>query len=140
MTTNEQPPQTTAAMAGNPGAFRRAIERGNLAALLQTLAPDVVFHSPIVYQDYQGRDALAPLLAAVMETFRDFRYVDEFDAPDGKVLRFRARIGDRDLEGVDILTFDAAGLVRDFTVMVRPYSGATALRDAMAARLARRDT
>lgn len=135
MNTNELPTHAV----GDSGAFRRAIERGDLPALLQTLAPDVVFHSPIVYQDYQGRDALAPLLAAVMETFSDFRYVDEFDAPAGKVLRFRARIGDRDLEGVDIVTFDAAGLVRDFTVMVRPYSGATALRGAMAARLAERD-
>lgn len=135
MNTNERPIRA----ASDSDAFRQAIERDDLPALLQTLAPDVVFHSPIVYQDYRGRDILAPLLAAVMETFSDFRYVDEFDAPDGKVLRFRARISDRDIEGVDILTFDAAGLVRDFTVMVRPYSGATALRDAMAARLAERD-
>jgi hypothetical protein len=52
------------------------------------------------------------------------------------VLRFRTRVGDRELEGVDILTFDDAGLVREFTVLVRPYSAATALREAMAARLA----
>jgi hypothetical protein len=36
----------------------------------------------------------------------------------------------------DTLTFDGAGLVREFTVIVRPYSAATALREAMAARLA----
>jgi hypothetical protein len=74
-----------------------------------------------------------------METFGNFRYVDEFDAPGGKALRFRARVGDRELEGIDILIFDEAGLVREFTVMVRPYSGATALREAMAAKLAARD-
>jgi hypothetical protein len=124
------------ARGGDPGAFRQAIERGDLPALLQTLAPDVVLHSPIVFEDYRGRDALAPLLAAIMEIFGDFRYVDEFDASDGKVLRFRARVGGRELEGVDILAFDEAGLVREFTVMVRPYSGATALREAMAAKLA----
>ena len=142
MTPNEQSGQsgqtTTTATGGNGGAFRQAIERGDLSALLQTLAPDVVFHSPIVFEDYHGRDAIAPLLAAVMEVFREFRYVDEFDAPSGKVLRFRARVGERELEGVDILMFDDAGLVRDFTVMVRPYSGATALREAMAAKLAAR--
>lgn len=122
--------------ASDVGAFRQAIERGDLPALLQTLAPDVVFHSPIVFQDYSGRDGVAPLLAAVMEVFRDFQYVDEFDAPNGKVLRFSTKVGERELEGVDILLFDDAGLVRDFTVMVRPYSAATALREAMAAKLA----
>ncbi|MGH2517352.1 MAG: nuclear transport factor 2 family protein [Ktedonobacterales bacterium] len=136
MNPHQQPTSATPAHAASTSTFRQAIEQGDLAALLQTLAPDVVFHSPVVFHDYHGRDAVAPLLAAVAETFSDFRYIDEYDAPNGKVLRFRARVGARDLEGVDILTFDGAGLVRDFTVMVRPYSGATALREAMAAKLA----
>ena len=117
-------------------AFRKAIEAQDHAALIQTLAPDVVFHSPIVYHDYVGHEAVAPILAAVMDVFADFFYVDEFTAPDGKVLLFRTHVGERDLEGVDILKFDAAGLIREFTVMVRPYSAATALRAAMAAKLA----
>lgn len=124
------------ASAHPANAFRKAIEAQDHAALIQTLAPDVVFHSPIVYHDYIGRDAVAPILAAVMDVFADFSYIDEFAAPDGKVLLFRTRVGERDLEGVDILKFDAAGLVREFTVMVRPYSAATALRAAMAAKLA----
>jgi hypothetical protein len=115
-------------------AFRRAVEQHDQAALLRTLAPDVVFNSPIVHKPYVGRDAVAPLLAAVMEVFEDFRYVAEYSAPDGHVLLFRTRVGDRELDGVDILTFDGVGLIRDFTVMVRPYSGATALREAVAAR------
>lgn len=128
---NSQPASTHPA-----NAFRKAIEARDHAALIQTLAPDVVFHSPIVYHDYVGRDAVALILAAVMDVFADFSYVDEFTAPDGMVLLFRACVGERDLEGVDILKFDAAGLVREFTVMVRPYSAATALRAAMAAKLA----
>ena len=103
---------------------------------MQVFTPDVVFHSPIVHQPYVGRAALAPLLAAIMEVFTDFRYLDEYDATDGKVLLFHTRVGGRELDGVDILTFDANGFVREFRVMVRPYSAATALRDVMAAKLA----
>ncbi len=121
---------------GQAAAFRRGIEQGDHAAVLATLVPDVVFHSPIVHKPYVGRDAVAPVLAAVAQVFEDFRYVGEYGGEDGHVLRFRTRVGDRELEGVDILTFDAAGLIREFTVMVRPYSAATALREAMAARLA----
>ena len=127
------------ASAEQRGAFRAAIERNDHRALMDVFAPDVVFHSPIVHQPYIGRDALAPVLAAVMRVFADFRYVAEYDSADGKVLAFRTRVGERDLDGVDILTFDAQGFVREFTVMVRPYSAATALREMMAARLAAED-
>ena len=127
------------ASAEQRGAFRAAIERNDHRALMDVFASDVVFHSPIVHQPYIGRDALAPVLAAVMRVFADFRYVAEYDSADGKVLAFRTRVGERDLDGVDILTFDAQGFVREFTVMVRPYSAATALREMMAARLAAED-
>ena len=106
---------------------------------MQVFTPDVVFHSPIVYHPYVGRAALAPLLAAILQVFTNFRYLDEYDAPDGKVLRFHTQIGEHELDGVDILTFDANGFVREFTVMVRPYSAATVLRDMMAAKLSQRN-
>ena len=121
---------------GQRNAFRTAIERQDHTSLLQVFTPDVVFHSPIVHQPYVGRAALAPLLAAIMQVFREFRYLEEFDSTNGKVLLFHARVGERDLEGVDILNFDANGLVQEFSVMVRPYSAATALREIMAAHLA----
>ena len=117
-------------------AFRTAIERQDHEALMAVFTPDVVFHSPIVHQPYVGREALAPLLAAIMQVFTTFRYVGEYPSTDGKVLVFHAKVGERDLDGVDILTFDHNGLVKEFTVMVRPYSAATALRELMAAKLA----
>ena len=36
---------------------------------------------------------------------------------------FRAAIGDRELEGLDLLRFDDDGLICDFTVFLRPLSG-----------------
>lgn len=117
-------------------AFRTAIERQDHGALMAVFTPDVVFHSPIVHQPYVGREALAPLLAAIMQVFTHFRYVGEYPSADGTVLVFHAKVGERDLDGVDILTFDQNGLVKEFTVMVRPYSAATALRELMAAKLA----
>jgi hypothetical protein len=117
-------------------AFRTAVERQDLAAVMQAFTPDVVFHSPIVHQPYTGRAALAPVLAAVLQVFTDFRYLAEYPSTDGKVLLFHTRVGGRELDGVDILTFDANGFIREFTVMVRPYSAATALREVLAAKLA----
>jgi SnoaL-like protein len=117
------------------GAFREAVEAGDVAAMAAALDPDVTFSSPVVFRPYEGRDAVMQLLSLVAQVFEDFRYVDELRGEDSTCLVFRARVGDRDLEGIDYLRLGPDGLVTELTVMVRPYSAATALRDAMGAKL-----
>ena len=116
------------------GQFRRAVEAKDMEAAVALLAPDVVFHSPVVFADYVGREAVAPLLQAVATVFEDFRYTAEYASSDGHVLAFSARVGNRTLDGVDILRIAEDSIV-EFTVMIRPYSAATALRERMAALL-----
>ena len=117
-------------------AFRAAVETRDRAAMIAALAPDVVFNSPIKHRPFEGREAVTVLFGALFETFEDFRYTDEFEAGDGaKALVFRARVGDRELEGIDILRFDDEGLIADFTVMVRPLTGAIALAEGVGEKL-----
>jgi hypothetical protein len=117
--------------------FRAAVEAGDIEGAIALLAPDVAFRSPVVHRPYEGADAVAGLLRAVFEVFEDFRYVDELESPGGgHALIFEARVGDRQLQGMDLLYDDAGGRIARFTVMVRPLSGALALAEAMKARLA----
>jgi hypothetical protein len=117
--------------------FRAAVEAQDLDAMLALLADDVVFHSPIVFKPYRGRDAVAPILFAVSRVFDDFRYVAEIGADDARdhALVFKARVGDRELHGCDFLHTDDAGQIDEFSVMVRPLSAAMALAEAMKAQL-----
>ncbi len=39
------------------------------------------------------------------------------------VLEFSARVGDRQLKGIDLIRFDRQGKIVEFEVMVRPLSG-----------------
>jgi len=112
-------------------AFRAAVERSDHAGMVEALASDVVFHSPITFKPFEGRDAVATLLGVVMRTFEDFRYTDELDTDGVKALVFEARVGDKQVQGLDLLRFDGEGLIEDFTVMVRPLSGAMALAEAV---------
>ena len=41
---------------------------------------------------------------------------------------FRASVGNRELEGIDLLRFNEDGLISDFTVFIRPLSGAGSVR------------
>lgn len=100
------------------------------------LAPDVVFHSPVVHHPYQGRDHLMPVLHAVAGVLEDLTYGATYDGADGgRVLAFSARVGDRILEGVDIVALNDHGLISELTVMVRPLSALTVLRECMANQL-----
>ena len=63
--------------------------------------------------------------------FEDFRYVEQVESGDVAVLMFEARVGDKQLQGVDILKFGADDRIAEMTVMVRPMSGVHALAEAM---------
>jgi hypothetical protein len=113
-------------------AFRTAVEAQDHGGMVGELAEDVVFNSPVAFKPFVGRDAVSTLFRALLQTFEDFQYTDEFEAGDVHALVFRARVGDKELEGVDLLRCDDAGKIRDFTVFIRPASGLMALAQAMA--------
>jgi hypothetical protein len=111
--------------------FRRAIEARDIDAAVALLAPDVTFNSPVAHTPFEGAEAVGGVLRAVFETFEDFEYTDELRQGDTHALVFRARVGDKQLQGLDLLRMNAEGLIEDFTVMVRPASGLMALGAAM---------
>lgn len=127
----------TDSQSGSAARFRAAVEAGDLDAALAQFADDVVFNSPVVFRQYHGKEALRPVLMAVFHLFQNFRYTAEYSGPDGHVLAFSAEVGGRDLQGVDILRggADPESPLTEFTVLTRPYSATTALKEQMAALL-----
>ena len=116
-------------------AFTSAVESWDRDALAAALAEDVVFRSPVVFKPYEGREATLAVLEAVSQVFEDFSYLDRVEGDSTAALIFRARVGDRELEGLDHLSFDAEGRITQLRVMVRPMSGMNALAEAMRRRL-----
>ncbi|HEX3293993.1 MAG TPA: nuclear transport factor 2 family protein [Solirubrobacterales bacterium] len=115
--------------------FRRAAEAKDFSAIDELFAEDVVFRSPVVFKPYEGREAVAMLLGAVVQVFEDFRYTDQIETDDSAALVFSARVGDRELDGIDLLHFDSEGRLDRMSVFVRPMSGVNALAEAMQKKL-----
>jgi hypothetical protein len=115
--------------------FRTAAESKDFSAIDDLFTEDVSFRSPVVFKQYEGRDAVAMLLAAVSQVFEDFRYTDQIETGDSAALGFSARVGDRELDGIDLLHFDEQGRINDMAVFVRPMSGMHALAEAMRKKL-----
>jgi hypothetical protein len=130
----------TAELAGagadTAARFRAAVERRDIDAARELFAQDIVFHSPITFHPFVGRETVTRLLVLVEQTFEGFRYTDELQAGDAHALIFRASVASRELEGIDLLRFDGAGLIADFTVMLRPLSGLMPFAQAMGEKVA----
>ncbi len=116
--------------------YRAAVQRRDLPAVGELLAQDIVFHSPVTFHPFVGRETVTALLAQVIQVFEDFRFTDELQSDGAHALIFRATVAgtDREIEGIDLLRFDADGLICDFTVMLRPLSALVPFAQAMGER------
>jgi hypothetical protein len=119
--------------------FRKAVEERDESAIAAMLADDVVFTSPVAFKPYVGKPITAAILRGVLRIFEDFHYLREIHDSNGRdhALVFETTVSGKKITGCDFLHFNDEGLIDDFTVMVRPLSGATALSEAMGAQFDR---
>lgn len=115
--------------------FRRAAEGKDLEAMKAILREDVVLHGPVLFRPFEGRDMVLAVLTHVAAVLEKLRYVSELSDGREVALRFTARVGDRELEGIDFLELDEDGRVAELTVFMRPMSALTRFNERMAERL-----
>src|SRR4051794_310765 len=116
-------------------AFRVAAEEKNVELMATALSDDVVLHSPVLFRGFEGREAVGMVLSHVAAVLEGLTYVDEAVGDGTVVLRFKATVGELELEGIDYLQLDEEGKVADLTVFMRPMSALTAFNARMAERL-----
>ncbi len=117
-------------------AFRKAAEAKDFSATSELFTENPTFRSPAVFKPYEGAAAMNAVLGAVSQVFEDFRYTDQVEDGDTAMLLFEAKVGDRDLNGVDVLRFDSEGKIEELMVMIRPLSGLNAVVGKMGEKLA----
>ena len=117
--------------------WHELVERKDLQALAEIVHPQAVFRSPMAHKGYTPAIALVMALQTVATVFENFAYHRSFAGDDGMsvALEFSARVGDKQLKGIDMIRFDEAGKIVEFEVMVRPLSALQALGAEMGARL-----
>lgn len=109
---------------------------GDPARLPEAIATDCVFLSPIVHTPQEGRDLTVLYLTGAMNVFNDsFHYVKEVVSAEHAVLEFMCEVDGITINGVDILTFDDDGLIREFKVMIRPLKAINLMHGKMMAML-----
>lgn len=124
-------------VAATLASWHRMVALKDLGDLPSLLHPQVTFRSPMAFKPYGSAEAVNLILSTVIGVFEDFAYHRELATDDGlnAVLEFSARIGEKQLKGIDLIRFDAEGRIVDFEVMVRPLSGLQALGEQMGQRI-----
>jgi hypothetical protein len=133
----EAPKNIHPAVARSLDTWHHMVARRDLSNLLSIVHPDAVFRSPMANTAYTSAPALMLALSTVIQVFEDFTYHRQLATDDGLniVLEFSARVGDKQLKGIDLVRFNEQGQITEFEVMVRPLSGLQALGAEMGARL-----
>jgi hypothetical protein len=119
--------------------WQRANQTHDLAAARRCLAPGVELISPLTEAfRFRGPDEVTEVLAAAWEVVTDVRWHTALGDDSARALFFHARARGEVVEEVQLLRFDAAGLVTEMTFFGRPLPGLTAVMAGIGGPLLRR--
>ncbi|WP_116969539.1 nuclear transport factor 2 family protein [Blastomonas sp. UPD001] len=103
------------------------------------LADDAVFHSPVVHTPQEGKAKVFAYLHAASHVLGNdsFHYVREIVDGDTAVLEFALVLDGIEVNGVDMVRWNADGQIEDFKVMVRPLKAINKVWEKMGEMLAK---
>ena len=120
-------------------AWHHVVQSRDMGALARLLADDVVFHSPVVHTPQRGKAITTQYLTGALQVLNNgsFRYLREIVGEQDAVLEFSTVIDGIEINGIDLIRWNDAGLITDFKVMVRPLKAINLLHQQMGAMLER---
>jgi hypothetical protein len=116
--------------------WHRIVARKDLDRLREVLAEDVSIGAPPYWNRLEGRDLVHHLLGRVVDTIDGFTYHREWVEGRELALEFSGRVGDLDLQGIDLISLDEGLRVARLDVLMRPVNAVIALREAIAPQMA----
>ena len=139
-------PQAKATFAAWHESVDAVLKKGeNPDDAMEILKPhmlkDCVFRPPTYYKPWTGRDETLLLLGCVSEVFGpSFEYGRQWLSDDGHewALEFTTEVGagsKKLLPGIDLVSLDEAGKIKEFTVLARPPNAVALLKDEMMRRV-----
>jgi hypothetical protein len=116
--------------------WHEVVSSGNVDLLDDLLAEDCVFYSPIVHTPQEGRALTKLYLSAAVQVLGDaFTYVREVSDDHQAILEFTTENEGIVINGVDMISWNEAGQIDSFKVMVRPLKAINLLHGQMKAML-----
>jgi hypothetical protein len=120
-------------MNTNLATWHEVIFNQDKAKLLEILADDVAFHSPVVHPPQIGKKlTFMYLSAALLVFFNDtFKYVREVVNDTETLLEFEVEIDGILINGIDMISWNDEGKITSFKVMLRPLKAVNLIHQKM---------
>ncbi|MAK11461.1 MAG: nuclear transport factor 2 family protein [Rhizobiales bacterium TMED83] len=113
--------------------WHHVMHTGDVSTLSEILHDDAIFHSPVVHTPQIGKAKVMMYLTAATSVFDDtqFTYTREIFGDGQAMLEFSSVVDGIEVNGVDIVSWDADDQITDFKVMVRPVKAVNKLWEKM---------
>ncbi|MEZ2297926.1 nuclear transport factor 2 family protein [Variovorax sp. RCC_210] len=113
--------------------WHKLVKSQDATGLIDLLADDAVFHSPVVHKQQVGKAITQQYLAAAFQVFFNdsFRYVREVKGEHDAVLEFMVEIDGISVNGVDMIKWNDEGRIVEFKVMLRPLKAVNLIHQKM---------
>jgi hypothetical protein len=114
-------------------AFTAAMQGKDLEAMLTHMADDITLRTPLAAEPLVGKAAVRPVVAALLGVVDRFDFHEIMRGPAHVSTFFEITVGPLALDGMDYWRLDAAGLIREMTVLWRPLPAVIAVQERLAA-------
>jgi hypothetical protein len=91
--------------------------------------------SPPYWSRIDGRDLVHHLLGLILHTIDEFTYHREWQKGAEIALEFTGRVGESQLQGIDLISLDDEFRVQALDVLIRPASAVDSLREVIAPKM-----
>ena len=117
--------------------WHRLVADHTMEGLDALLDDNAVFYSPVVHRPQIGKAITHKYLMAAFHVFFNdsFRYVRELKGEHDAILEFELELDGIAINGVDMITWNDAGKITEFKVMLRPLKAVNLIHQKMGAML-----
>ena len=117
-------------------SWHKMVVEKDLDALPRFLAEDISLGAPPYFSRFEGRETVCHLLGLILHTIEGFTYHREWREGRELALEFHGRVGELDLQGIDLITLNDAHEIQSLDVLIRPVNAVEALQATTAPRMA----
>lgn len=104
------------------------MQRKELGAMLPHMADDMVLKTPLVDTPFTGKAAITPVVEALLGVVDRFDFREIMQGPEHVSVFFGVTVGSTELDGMDYIRLNEAGLIQEMTVLWRPLAAAAAVQ------------
>lgn len=98
-------------------AFTAAMERKDLDEMLSHMSDDITLNTPLAAQPLHGKTAVRQVVQALLAVVDAFEFREIMQGPQHVSVFFGVTVGSAELDGMDCIRLNEAGLVQEMTVL-----------------------